>query len=127
MPRLSNPVDLSRSLRLDKTGWEDSMRRLLVLALALCLCGCMTKEERLAAQNAKDDQKCLGFGARPGTDAYVNCRAQLDSARTTAGAMEDAAIATRQAAASNAPLTKSDAPPLQPMSIPGPRCTSRGC
>jgi hypothetical protein len=52
---------------------------------------CMTREQRIAAQNAKDDQKCLSFGARPGSDAYVNCCSQLAGARTTAAAIEDAA------------------------------------
>ena len=77
------------------------MRVFLVPLVALALSGCMTNEERLAARNAKDDQKCVSFGAQPGTDAYISCRAQLDSARTTAGAMQDAAAitanATRQA------------------------------
>jgi hypothetical protein len=63
----------------------------MLLVSAMLLCGCMTREERIAAQNARDDQKCLSYGARPGTDAYVNCRAQLDGARTTAAAIEDAA------------------------------------
>ena len=99
------------------------MRAVMALILALALSGCMTGEERRAAQNAKDDQKCLGYGARPGSDAYVSCRAQLDAARTTADAIDDAAIAARP----QNPLTKSDAPALQPMTIPGPRCTSRGC
>jgi hypothetical protein len=94
----------------------------LTVLVALLLAGCMTREERIAAQSAKDDQKCLAYGARPGTDAYVNCRAQLDSARTTADAIEDAAPT-----ANPNPVPASDAPKLQPMTIPGPRCTSRGC
>ena len=27
--------------------------------------------------DAKDDAKCKSFGAKPGTDTYVNCRLQL--------------------------------------------------
>jgi len=100
------------------------MRELIVLVVALSLAGCMTREERIAAQNAKDDQKCLGYGARPGTDAYVNCRAQLDAARTNAEAIDDAAITVRSAPQ---PVPAYNPPPLQPMPIPGPRCTSRGC
>ena len=81
------------------------MRTALVfLVSAMLLGGCMTREEKLAAQNAKDDQKCLSFGARPGTDAYVNCRAQLDGARTTAAAIEDAAPAP-QPVQSRGPVT----------------------
>jgi hypothetical protein len=39
-----------------------------------------------AKANAEDNQKCLSYGAQPGTPAYVSCRAQLDSARTQASA-----------------------------------------
>ncbi|RBB96821.1 hypothetical protein C3E97_029915 [Pseudomonas sp. MWU12-2115] len=31
-----------------------------------------------AAKSAADDAKCRSYGATPGTDAYVNCRVQLD-------------------------------------------------
>jgi hypothetical protein len=104
------------------------MRIILALVLALPLCGCQTDQERMAEfkarNNALDDQKCLGYGARPGTDAYVNCRANLDSARTTADAIVVAAPAPT---VNQIPVPVSDAPKLQPMVIPGPRCTSRGC
>jgi hypothetical protein len=62
-----------------------------LLLTAILLCGCMTREQQVAEQNARDDQKCMSYGARPGTDAYINCRAQLDGARTTAAAIEEAA------------------------------------
>jgi hypothetical protein len=55
----------------------------------MILAGCMGCEERLAAQNARDDQQCLSFGARQGSDAYVACRTQLSTARTTATAIEN--------------------------------------
>ena len=101
------------------------MKKVAVLLL-LMLGGCQTLEESRAAQRAaaqaQDDQKCQGFGARPGTDAYVNCRAQLDSARTNAAAIEEAAPPRQQTA-----VPGSDAPRIQPMNFPGPRCTSRGC
>jgi len=45
----------------------------------------------MAANNAKDDQQCLSYGAKKGTDAYVTCRAQLEGARRQADAAEDAA------------------------------------
>jgi hypothetical protein len=51
----------------------------------------MTRDQQDAVASAKDDQKCLSYGARPGTDAYVNCCTHLDSARTTAEVIEDAA------------------------------------
>jgi hypothetical protein len=104
------------------------MRIILALVLVLPLCGCLTQQERMAEakarNNALDDQKCLGYGARPGTDAYVTCRAHLDGARTTAEAIEDAAPAPT---VNPAAVPVSDAPKLQPLVIPGPRCTSRGC
>ena len=31
-----------------------------------------------AAKNANDDAKCRSYGVSPGSDAYVNCRVQLD-------------------------------------------------
>lgn len=60
----------------------------------------------MAANNAKDDQQCLSYGAKKGTDAYVNCRAQLEGARRQADAAEDAADAAR--AASSRPRTCRD-------------------
>jgi hypothetical protein len=33
-----------------------------------------------------DDQKCQSYGSRPGEPAYVQCRSQLDAARTQAQA-----------------------------------------
>jgi hypothetical protein len=34
--------------------------------------------EELFAKESLDDQKCKSYGAIPGSDAYVNCRVQLD-------------------------------------------------
>jgi len=106
------------------------MKKLILLvavATATSLAGCITAQERVAqvqAQNARmDDQKCLAYGARPGTDAYVTCRVQLESARMTAAAIEDAAP---DEPVHPAPISATP-PPIQPMVIPGPRCTSRGC
>ena len=100
------------------------LKIIAILLVALSLGGCMTREERIAAQNARDDQKCLSFGARRGTDAYVSCRAQLDAAETTAAAIEEAAPPRGP---QTVVVQGSDAPKIQPMNIPGPRCTSRGC
>jgi hypothetical protein len=33
-------------------------------------------------QVAKDDTQCQSYGATPGSDAYVNCRVQLDKTAT---------------------------------------------
>lgn len=57
----------------------------------LLLTGCLGEEERLAAANAKDDQQCLSYGAQKGSDAYVNCRAQLEGSRRQADAAVSAA------------------------------------
>jgi len=83
----------------------------------------MTTEERIAAQNAKDNQKCLGYGAQPGSPAYVNCRAQLDAARTTAEAIEDAAPAPAQN-----PVPATPQATITPMPIPPtPWCRTHNC
>jgi len=66
--------------------------------MVLLLAGCMSSEERMAANSAKDDQTCLSYGAKLGTDAYVSCRAQLEGARRQADAAEDAAWDARRAA-----------------------------
>ena len=60
------------------------MKPIKMLLLAMSLGGC-------AAQNAAyDDGKCKGYGATTGSPAYVQCRAQLDAARTQARAAGDA-------------------------------------
>jgi hypothetical protein len=56
-------------------------------AIIMALTGCMTREERMAAQNAKDDAQCLSYGAKAGTDAYITCRTQLSTAKTGADAI----------------------------------------
>jgi hypothetical protein len=59
---------------------------MIVGLLPLGLAGCPTVEEQLAKDRehfAKfDDGKCQSYGAKPGTPAYVQCRAQLDAARS---------------------------------------------
>ena len=55
---------------------------LSILLVATTLSGC-------AGQRAAyDDGKCRSYGAAPGSSAYVNCRAQLDAARTHANAVD---------------------------------------
>jgi hypothetical protein len=65
-------------------------RTLIALcALTVGLSGCAEYKARLAAQQAaEDDAKCQSYGAKPGEPAYVQCRAQLDAARTQAAATE---------------------------------------
>ena len=51
------------------------------LLCLLLLSGCKTFEEMYAEQ---DDAKCQTYGSRPGEPSYVQCRAQLDAARSIA-------------------------------------------
>ena len=48
---------------------------------ALALSGCISVEEARAQRDAFDDAECRNFGARPGTDAYVRCRTDLQRNR----------------------------------------------
>lgn len=69
MPALNTGADMV------KTG-------AVLIILGALLGGCATGAE-LAAY---DDAKCKSYGAQPGSPPYVQCRAQLDAARTTARA-----------------------------------------
>jgi hypothetical protein len=75
------------------------MRGLLWCGLFCCcllVAGCAEYQARLAAQHAaEDDAKCQSYGAKQGDPAYVQCRAQLDAARTQADATESAAVIDR--------------------------------
>jgi hypothetical protein len=56
------------------------MRAAFAVILAIPLTGCLTvtTEETRAAKKAelaaKDDETCRSYGAKPGTDIYVQCR-----------------------------------------------------
>lgn len=58
---------------------------MFVLA-ALLLSGCAIKEHMQQRNAARDDATCQGYGALPGTEAYMNCRIQLDASRRAAAA-----------------------------------------
>ena len=66
----------------------------LVCALAI-LSGCADstfdtwKTKTAAKQDAEDDAKCQSSGSKPDDPAYVQCRAQIDAARTKATATAD--------------------------------------
>jgi hypothetical protein len=63
------------------------MRKVLVLALVcLTLSGCAIANEIRLAQEREDVAKCMSYGARLGSPEFVQCRAQLDAARTVASA-----------------------------------------
>lgn len=69
-------------------------RNRLPLALlgVVILSGCAEYRARIAAERAAaDNAKCLSYGAARGDPAYVQCRAQLDAARTQAEATAAAA------------------------------------
>jgi hypothetical protein len=72
---------------------------LIVIAL-LAVGGCASDAEIAQRRAVVNDAKCQSYGAKPGEPAYVQCRAQLDAART--GAI--AAAASGGAAAPAAPM-----------------------
>jgi hypothetical protein len=92
------------------------MRIFLALIVALPLAGCMTDEERIAefkARNAvPDDQTCRSYGARPGTDIYIQCRMQRQQTRDAGDNAVAAAAAARPVI--NGAVPPSDAPVLRP-------------
>lgn len=54
------------------------MRTLAVIFASLAVSGCVTAEQRMAA----DDAKCRSYGVAPGTPPYVQCRMLQDQNRT---------------------------------------------
>jgi len=54
------------------------MRIAIIVLASLMLAACAQNYGRI------DDAKCQGYGAHVGSQAYVQCRAQLDAARTQA-------------------------------------------
>jgi hypothetical protein len=74
------------------------MRAMIVAAVCLAAGGCApTAEQRMQqvwAQRQLDEDKCESYGAKKGDPAYVQCRAQLDAARTGAEAAVEAARST---------------------------------
>lgn len=111
--------------------------KILTLALALPLAGCQTEwptlpafgptKDELAARKvvlaAKDDETCRSYGAKPGSDIYIQCRMTQQQSRDAA----DNAAASAPVIVNNVNPEPASYPKLQPIIIPGPRCTSRGC
>lgn len=104
--------------------------KLPVLALVLALAGCLTNEPSpevketwartpgLGEENmtkeqkvAKDDGICRGYGAKPGTPAYIQCRATQDQRRDAVLLSDDGAPAP--VANNTIPVPRSDAPVLR--------------
>jgi hypothetical protein len=68
------------------TGGEMRASGLLLLVLFIPLAGCLGRSEaEIAAKKAelatKDDAVCKSYGAKPGTDIYVQCRMAQQKAR----------------------------------------------
>lgn len=74
------------------------MKRTVILALLLS--GCAEMEERRGMQqllreqalDQSQDAKCQGFGAKPGTQAYISCRMQLDGQQSAEDAQQRAMV-----------------------------------
>jgi hypothetical protein len=56
----------------------DSMCFLGAAMLCIALGGCFQTPQEMAA---KDDETCRNYGAKPGTDVYVQCRIAQDQRR----------------------------------------------
>ena len=68
-----------------------------VLASTLLLTGCLTSSQDNTAQfDAADNQKCIGYGASPGTPAYTDCRMKLEKQRALLAAEEGSRPPTLQ-------------------------------
>jgi len=74
-------------------------RFILAVIAAVALAGCANSEaaKRVAAQAAfqaeikADDAECQSYGAKPDSDAYVQCRLAIDMRRANAEAAAEAA------------------------------------
>ena len=89
------------------------MRFFAIAVFTALLSGCATRAELAAV----DDEKCRSFGAQPGSSAYMQCRMQLDTTRTTADATRAVAGAIIMAAPDpvfTAPQM-APPPPMQPI------------
>jgi hypothetical protein len=89
------------------------MRKVLAPALlCLVLAACATADEIRLQQEQADNAKCTSYGAHVGEPAYVQCRAQLDAARTVADASKPASSASQPIRPANIPTA--DMPPYHP-------------
>jgi len=96
------------------------MRIFLAFVLALPLSGCLTQQQRMAEakvrNDALDDQTCQSYGAKPGTDIYIQCRMQRQQTRDAgdnaiaAAAVGAPVVTNNSAAASDAPVLRNILP-----------------
>lgn len=100
----------------DRQRRGTKMRNILITAIAaMALTGCISAQQRAAdqmsaarsasytayLQEIDDNNRCVSFGAQPGTSAYTRCRLQLAQMRANAiGAERDrqAAVAAQSRA-----------------------------
>jgi hypothetical protein len=87
------------------------LSRVLFSLLALALAGCASRTEIEQRNAIEDDAKCQSYGAKLGEPAYVQCRAQLDAARTGARA---AAMSGAAAPPGGGPVQVQPMPQYQP-------------
>lgn len=66
------------------------MRVLIAIWLGLSLSGCAEYQAYQAQQaaqiSAADDGQCRSYGAEPGSQAYIQCRMNIDNQRASARA-----------------------------------------
>ncbi len=93
------------------------MRILAVFALALLLGGCVTDEESMAQAKVKNDaldhQTCQSYGAKPGTNIYIQCRMQRQHTRDVGDSAIAAAAVGAPVVNNNIGVPRSDAPVLR--------------
>ena len=57
---------------------------LVLIATSMLLGGCATAAERAAQRADRDNAKCAGYGFKPGTEAFAQCRMTQDVERQRA-------------------------------------------
>ena len=68
------------------------MKWVVLGAGLLALAGCKSSAERAQIAAQEDEAYCAGIGAKPGTDAHVNCRLQIRSEQAAAQRQRQARI-----------------------------------
>ena len=103
------------------------MRTAAITVFCIFLCGCGVWQANITGQHAagdamphaagdatryaaEDDAKCVSYGAKRGDATYVQCRVQLDAARTQAAAL----AASAPPVAASIPPVAASAPPVAP-------------
>lgn len=78
------------------------IKTVIIIVGCAVLAGCAPSREQLAKQ---DDASCLSYGARPGSDAYVQCRVMKDQ-QHAAQDRQDSAMAAGAIAGAGAGFTR---------------------